>query len=302
VKSFLKIAVSVALLAWLAGQLDMEAIWARLRQVPAGWVILSCLTMFFGQIICAVRWAWLARGLGMTVDLARKVQLYFLGIFLSLFLPSIVGGDVARAWLLAKGRHGQGWSAAASVIIERINGVCALSLLLGLCMFFMPVPLAWMLIWLAATVCFWIMILGYRYWSGWLPSVLSGWKALPISTPEFHRAWWQSLPISLAFQVLVIQAHMFLAIGAGLALDWVTIGFIVGVVALASSVPISFNGFGIRETGYIGLATFFGGSSDAAAALAVLWVLVLAIVAIPGSIVLWRLGGVGVIRKAAPGS
>ncbi len=298
-KLFLKIAVSVALLIWLAGHLDLDAIWQRLRQVSPGWIILACLTMFFGQFVCAVRWAWLARGLGMVVNLARKVQLYFLGIFLSLFLPSIVGGDVARAYLLAKGRQGQGWNAAASVIIERVNGVCALSVLLGLCMFFMQVPKTWMLIWLGATVVLWLMILGYRYWSSWLPRVLSAWKALPINTPAFNRAWWRSLPVSFFFQVLVIQAHMFLAIGTGLTLDWVTMGFIVGVVALASSVPISFNGFGIRETGYVGLATYFGGNSDAAAALAVLWVLVLAVVAVPGSIILWRLGGVGALKQAS---
>jgi len=296
-KLFLKIAVSAALLIWLTSHLDLDAIWQRLRQVPPGWVVLSCLTMFFGQFVCAIRWAWLARGLGMTVNLARKVQLYFLGIFLSLFLPSIVGGDVARAWLLARGRQGQGWNAAASVIIERINGVCALSVLLGLCMFFMRVPELWMLIWLGAAAVLWCVVLGYRYWSGWLPHVLSAWKELPINTPAFHGAWWRSLPVSFFFQVMVIQAHMFLAMATGLTLDWVTLGFIVGTVALVSSVPISFNGFGIRETGYVGLATYFGGNSDAAAALAVLWVLVLAVVAIPGSIVFWRLGGPGVLKK-----
>lgn len=297
VKLIFKIIISVALLAWLASQLDLDAIWHRLRQVPPGWVALACLCMFFGQFVCAVRWAWLARGLGITIDMFLKVRLYFLGIFLSLFLPSIVGGDVARAYLLARDRQGQGWNAAASVVIERINGICALTILASLCMLFMSLPETWLLAWLVAVVVLWLAILTYDYWSSYLPRVLSAWKALPISTPEFHKAWWRSLPISFLFQVLVIQAHMFLAIGAGLELSWATLGFIVGMVALASAVPVSFNGFGIRETGYVGLASYFGGSSDAAAAMAVLWVLVLAIVAIPGGIVLWRLGGTRALRR-----
>ena len=45
-----------------------------------------------------------------------------------------------------------------------------------------------------------------------------------------------------------------------------------------------------------------GGSSDAAAAMAALWVVVLVIVAIPGSIVLWRLGGTKALRKAESAS
>jgi len=301
VKLILKVGISAALLAWLASHLDLDALWQRLRQVQPGWVVLAVLCIFFGQCMCAIRWSWLARGLGITVDIFRKVHLYFLGLFLSLFLPSIVGGDVARAFLLAKGRQGQGWNAAASVIIERVNGVCALTILMSLCLFFINLPRTWVLAWLTAVAVLWLAILTYSYWSAWLPRALSAWKALPISTPVFHRAWWRSLPISFFFQALVVQAHAFLAMGVGLELSWATLGFIVGLVGLASAVPISFNGFGIRETGYVGLVAYFGGSSDAAAALAVLWVLVLVIVAIPGSIVLWRLGGTRALRKVESG-
>jgi len=298
----IKLLISAAVLTWLVTQLDLEATWQRLQQVNAGWVALACLCMFFGQFLCAIRWTWLARGLGMTVHLARKVQLYFLGIFLSLFLPSIVGGDAARAYLLAKPRNGQGWNAAASVILERVNGVCALTLLASACMLAIDLPDVWLVIWLAAVAMLWLAILTYGCWAPRLPRAFSSWKALPISTPPFHAAWWRSMPISLVFQVLVVQAHVLLALSVGLELSWPTLGFIVGLVGLASAVPISFNGFGIRETGYVGLAVYFDGSSDAAAAMAALWVVVLVIVAIPGSIVLWRLGGTKALKKTGPKS
>ena len=297
-KLVLKLLVSAGILVWLVTQLDLDATWQRLQQVNIGWVALACLCMFFGQFLCAIRWTWLARGLGMTVHLARKVQLYFLGIFLSLFLPSIVGGDVARAYLLAKPRSGQGWNAAASVILERVNGLCALTLLVSACMLAIDLPEIWLTVWLVAVAVFWLVVFSYGYWAPWLPRMFSSWKSLPINTPEFSSAWLRSLPISFTFQVLVVQAHVLLAMSVGLELSWPTLGFIVGLVGIASAVPISFNGFGIRETGYVGLAVYFGGSSDAAAAMAALWVVVLVIVAIPGSIVLWRLGGTKVLRKS----
>ena len=297
-KLILKLLISAGILVWLVTQLDLDATWQRLQQTNIGWVALACLCMFFGQFMCAIRWTWLARGLGMAVHLARKVQLYFLGIFLSLFLPSIVGGDVARAYLLAKPRSGQGWNAAASVILERVNGLCALTVLVSACMLAIDLPEIWLIIWLATVTAFWLAVLSYGYWSPYLPRVFSSWKSLPINTPAFSSAWFRSLPISFAFQVLVVQAHVLLALSVGLELSWPILGFIVGLVGIASAVPISFNGFGIRETGYVGLAVYFGGSSDAAAAMAALWVVVLVVVAIPGSIVLWRLGGTKALRKS----
>jgi len=296
-KLILKLLLSLLLLLWLVSQLDLDATLQRLNQVNPGWVVLSCLCMLFGQCLCAVRWTWLARGLGMTVQLSHKVQLYFLGIFLSLFLPSIVGGDVARAYLLARKRQSQGWHAAASVILERVNGICAMTLLASGCMLAIILPDIWRNIWLSGVAVFWLLMLTYRHWSAWLPRLLSAWKALPISTVAFHSAWWRSLPLSLIFQAIVVQAHFMLAIAVSLELSWPEIGFIVSLVALASTVPISFNGFGIRETGYVGLAVFFGGSSDAAAAMAALWVLVLIVVAIPGAFVLWRLGGTKALKN-----
>jgi len=104
-------------------------------------------------------------------------------------------------------------------------------------------------------------------------------------------AWWKSLPASLVFQALVVQAHVFLGLAVGLSLSWPEYGVMVCLVALASALPLSFNGFGIREGGYVGFATYFGASGETAAAMAALWVAVLVMASLPGGMVLWRMGG-----------
>jgi len=244
-----------------------------------------------------VRWSWLARGLGLKVQLTRKIRLYFLGMFLSLFLPSIIGGDVARGYLLARGRPGQGWAAAASVLLERANGVAAVSLLVTACMVFLILPVAWWIIWLAGFLILWSGILFYPFWHNHLPAFLARWRELPLPSPAFKTSWWRSLLLSLLFQALIVQAHIFLGMATGLELSWPAYGIMVCLVALASALPISFNGFGIREGGYIGLAVYFGGDAAAAAAMAALWVVVLVLAALPGGIVLWKLGGMTAIPK-----
>jgi len=299
---WLKIVLSALLLGWLFWALDVAAILELLKTADWPLVAAAALCLIVGQLFSAIRWAWLARGLGLTVVITRKIQLYFLGMFLSLFLPSIIGGDVARGWLLAQGRQGAGWLAAASVILERINGVTALALLVSFCMLFLELPSLWVWGWNISLLLLFAAILTTSFWwpvlqtSGW-NGKWSGWKELPLASSGFHMAWWKSLPVSILFQILVVQAHVFLGMAVGLELSWFAYGFMVCLVALASALPVSFNGFGIREAGYVGLASWFGAGSEAAAAMAMLWVLVLAIAALPGGVVLWKLGGAKILRK-----
>jgi len=299
---WIKLLLSALLLAYLGWSLDLSGIVALLQTADWSLVAAAVLCLVIGQVLSAVRWTWLARGLGLTVIIAKKIQIYFLGMFLSLFLPSIIGGDVARGWLLAKGRNNAGWPAAASVLLERVNGVVGLGLLVSFCMLFLDIPVLWMLLWNGGVVLLFVVLLTAPWWwprlaaSGW-SGKLSGWKTLHLTSPEFQSAWWKSLPVSILFQMLVVQAHVLLGMAVGLELSWFAYGFMVCLIALASAAPVSFNGFGIREAGYVGIATWFGASAEAAGAMAALWVLVLLITALPGGYVLWKMGGTKILQK-----
>jgi len=295
-KLAVKAGISLLILLGLIHYINLGNVLERMKNVNFLWVGLACLCLMAGQVLSALRWTLLARGLGLMVRVSRKIELYFLGMFLSLFLPSIVGGDVARGYLLARGREGAGWAAAASVILERINGVVAISIIATVCMFRLDLPQVWWMTWLAAVFVLWLGMLTYSFWHRRLPRWLQRWQSLPIDQPIFYRAWGKGLVLSVTFQLMVIGVHVILGHAAGLHLSLPAYGIMVCLVALASAVPISFNGFGIREAGYVGLAAYFGGSTEAAAVMAALWVIVLAVAALPGAWVLWRLGGTRAIN------
>jgi len=297
VKSLLKVGVSIALLGLLFHYIDIDSVLTRLQQVNYWWVILACAVLMAGQMLSAIRWTWLARGLGLAVRVSRKIQIYFLGMFLSLFLPSTIGGDVARGFLLARGREGAGWTAAASIILERVNGLLALTAITSVCMLSVDLPAHWRNLWLLGVAALWAGMLTYPFWHRRLPGFLQRWRDVAIDRPEFFGAWWRGMVLSFCFQSVVIATTMILGHATGLEMSWAAYGVMVGLVSIASTLPVSFNGFGVREAGYVGFASYFGASPEAAAAMAALWVIVLAVVAAPGAWVLWRMGGTSALRR-----
>jgi uncharacterized protein (TIRG00374 family) len=298
----LKLLLTTALLVAVVSYVDLAAVWERIRSVNPLWLLASLGCLAIGYVMCGLRWAWIAHGLGINVSRRRKIKLYFLGMFASLFLPSTIGGDVIRGVLLAKtdGRKGMGVSAGASVVLDRVNGMYALLLLLTISMFFFDWPLVWWATWLSIVAAAWAAMLFYplvdKYLVRCLPEKLEKLKSLPLMEKSFQKMWWRSLPVSFLFQILIVQAHVFLGMAVGVEMSWFAFSIMVGMVALVATLPISLNGFGVREAGYVSFTVYFGANGDAATAMAALWVIVLGVASLPGAWVLWRLGGISSVR------
>ncbi len=294
----IKLGITVLLLAAVLAYVDLHALWQRVRSVDPWWLLWAWCCLVVGYVLCGIRWAWMAEGLGLTVSMPRKIRLYFLGMFASLFLPSTIGGDVLRGILLAKGegRTGAGWQATASVLLDRINGLYALSLLVSLAMLAFHWPLLWWLGWFGGVAAMWIGLALYPRLHDRIPARFASIRSLPIGDPRLNVRWWRSLPVSFVFQVLIVQAHVFLGMAVGLHMSWAAFAVMVGLVGLMAFVPISLNGLGVREAGYVGFAVYFGADASAAAAMSVLWLVVLSLASLPGAVVLWRVGGLRSLR------
>jgi len=295
----LKLGLTFSLLYLVVHYVDIGSVWQRMMAVNPWYLLASWLCIVLGYCLCGLRWAWMAEGLGIEISRKRKIRLYFLGMFTSLFLPSTIGGDVVRGIMLAKGegRQGVGLLAAASVVLDRLNGMYALVVLLTISMLFFSWPASWWFSWLLFVIGMWVFLLLYPWLHAHLPKFLDKLKSLPLCTSMFQTMWWKSLPVSFVFQAMVVQAHVFLAISVGLDMNWAAISIMVGLVALVATLPISLNGFGIREAGYVGFAVYFGANSESATAMAALWVIILSLAAIPGAFILWHLGGLKALKS-----
>jgi glycosyltransferase 2 family protein len=129
-----KIAASIAIIGWLSYKLfgtpeGWAAFLEMLRQ-PKAWRLLAAGVILnqTAVIITIVRWWYLVRALGVDFSLPAAVRIGFLGYFFNFAPTGIAGGDLLKAWMLAREKPGNTAKALASVVVDRIVGLYVLFL------------------------------------------------------------------------------------------------------------------------------------------------------------------------------
>ena len=86
--------------------------------------------MTFLQIFVGVlRWREISAECGAPLRPAQAMRFNLIGTFFNQTLPSSIGGDAVRLWLVARG--GAGWRAATySIFVDRAIGLIALAIII----------------------------------------------------------------------------------------------------------------------------------------------------------------------------
>src|SRR6266851_6278305 len=84
-----------------------------------------------GVLLTFVRWHILVRAQELPFTLSNAMRLGLLGLFFSTFLPGSVGGDITKAYFIARGQSRR-TVAVATVMIDRAVGLWGLCLLVAL--------------------------------------------------------------------------------------------------------------------------------------------------------------------------
>ena len=85
-------------------------------------LFLALVIFITGQVVVAFRWWILLRTQKVFITFWTAVRLNFLGLFYNNCMPGAVGGDLVRAWYVAKHTHRR-FEAALSVFVDRIIGL-----------------------------------------------------------------------------------------------------------------------------------------------------------------------------------
>src|SRR6516162_9827031 len=126
-----RIAISGILLYFALRGINFAEIEARLNASSApwfiGWMLLAVLTNIFQIFLGAMRWQEISALCDAPLTLPQAFRYNMIGTFFNQTLPSAIGGDAVRLWLVSRIA---GWRAATySVLVDRAIGLIALAIL-----------------------------------------------------------------------------------------------------------------------------------------------------------------------------
>jgi uncharacterized protein (TIRG00374 family) len=282
-------AVATAImLALLARRVDLKAVGALFVTLPLWLYLLSLAVVLIGQVMYAWRWRLLLTAAGVHVPFTVVIRQYFIGIFLNNFLPSTVGGDLAKVYLLGRDRGYR--TVTASVLLDRILGVGLLALLSAVLLWLLPVTapvIAVARLAVTGVAALSIAVVGVvAAGTGGLADRVSWMGAWPVAQAQrLQRLRFDmAAPLRSATvlsQATAVVAGYFLAVGVVYS-SFIGVytgsrppfGMLLAVAMAASvlsNVPISLNGLGLREQLHAALLIPLGVPGEVAVAISLLF-------------------------------
>src|SRR3982074_1795637 len=105
-----RILVSLALLYLALRGINFAAIQSRLSQITVGWIVVAVMITAVQIFIGALRWREISELCQAPLTDLQAFRYNMIGAFFNQTLPSSIGGDAMRLWLV--NRTGAGWRAA----------------------------------------------------------------------------------------------------------------------------------------------------------------------------------------------
>ncbi len=284
-----KSAITIGVFVFLFTRLEATEIFARMARMDMGLFAVSIGLIMLKNLGAGYRNRILLRHIGSNVGLAALVRLYFIGGFFNLFLPTAVGGDIARAFYLYR-YSGGNESTVSTIIMERVLGILAM-----MCLSFtsvllihalMPGLLASRLIHvitvlfgcaLAASALFFHGA-AERFVERMMPHRLSNRMAPVIAVVRSFlgfrrgaRALVSAFLVSLTIQAIIIASTWVIALSIGDDTPLIVFLMLLPIIWLVSMIPVSINGIGLREGAFVFFFGTVGMSGETALAISLIW-------------------------------
>jgi glycosyltransferase 2 family protein len=270
-----RILVSLALLYLALRGINFAAIEARLSQINIGWIALAVLVTIGQIFIGALRWREISNLCQAPLTDLQAFRYNMIGAFFNQTLPSSIGGDAVRLWLVH--RTGAGWRAATySILTDRAVGLIALALII-------VASLPWSYGMIAnSNGRFALVFVDFAALAGGLGFLLLEhlpWKWLKTWWPTKHVHACSVIANKVIFNrrsgpkiaILSLSIHVLAVVIAWCAVRSISapaafeqVFMLIPPIMLITMMPISIAGWGVREAtmmvafGYAGLAQMDG--------------------------------------------
>ena len=306
VLKWVRVGVTVGLLAWLGWTIDWSQLAALTRSLRAGWIVGAAILVIANGLISVAKWNVLLEAKGIFFSFLHLLHVICVSNFFGDFLPASVGGDALRIAAITRGTS-RAAQAASTVLVDRLLGVLALGIIAALgavwaalrwntwdVLFALVLPLAA------------ILAIPWLLWSSpgrrLLSSILRRLRWLPgrrfaerlhAAVRSFRRAR-RPLLIASGCSVLIQVTRVFffvsLAYGLGVPLSLADAFVLVPPIWFILMLPITIAGLGLQEGAFVLLLGRVGVDPAAAFALSIASRVVTLAVHLPAPALFMRYG------------
>jgi uncharacterized protein (TIRG00374 family) len=282
-----KIGLAVGIIAFIIfKKVDLHDLADRLRGVSVWSILAYWLVYGLLWLISAWRWQMLVKVQDIAVRYVNIARYCFIGLFFNNILLGSMGGDVIKAYYLARGAPGRAESAFISVIADRTIGFLTF---FGIG--FVGIALngrnphlrgaSWLLFAFFCMMCGGLAVLYSKNLLKKMPFAQKVLDRFPIgeNVRRLYRALYayrtrpsilcKAMLVSIAMQFAMIAVYYWIAKDLGMAtLAYRHLLLLIPLVGTICAIPITPSGWGTGEMAYCGFFGALGIPADQALALA----------------------------------
>ena len=296
-----KAIVSVGLMVFLFRRIPLDQFATAARAASFQELFGAGLLLFASNLLGAWQWSRLLHVVEIRIPFWKVITYYYVGLFFNNFLPAGIGMDIAR--VADSSRHGPTKTAALSaVLMDRLIGMLAIASLALVTALPAIDRFHLTLAYLALVAFFGVSVT--LVWAVFHPALLPALERLlarvglgglsphlddladRIAGFRTRRALFAGLFVVAAVtQIMRVGVHVLVARALGLHVPLAYFFLFVPLLAVIVSLPISFNGIGVREGAGIVLFGLVGVDRAHAFSLQFLTYLVMVAVSLLGGLV-----------------
>lgn len=292
----LKAAVSILLIWLLLDRIDIGEMGRRFQFLSLSAALLGLLFLACQVFAVTQRWTLICRAMGVDLRFSQTLRILVIGLFFNQTLPSSIGGDAVRVWLVT--REGASLGKAVSVVLgDRVLGLLVLIGIMGLALPLLYERVADTNIRLGVTLVVAVPAIAFGVFLAWGDKVASTLEKLRVTQPlgklaRDFRVLFTSIGGALRLTAWSLFVHLLtiltiVTFAQGLRVD---LGFldalvVIPAVILTTTIPVSVAGWGVREGAMVVGFALVGISSVDALTVSVCFGLAQILIGLPGGLV-----------------
>lgn len=277
----LRIGGSLVILSLLLYFVPLHKLGAAMRKIPPSLWLLLVIGYLGTHLIGVMKWRLTLYLCSAELTLVEAMRCYLAGIFGTVFLPSIVGGDVVRMGLALRLHRNRAGIVLGS-LVDRLLDILALAVVAGIGVLLLPGALD-----PRSRHVFLSVMIGLTAGAavGFVALAMMPWRRFPMkirrllvklrragrSMAERRRYVGVSLLLGVLIQTCLVALSATIASACGLYIPFHVWLLVWPMAKLLALLPLTLGGLGVREAGLAALLAPFGAPAALAVAAGLAW-------------------------------